>query len=88
MNYDLMNYLDLIHYPDLMNHHNLINYRALIYYHDLMNYHNLMNILGLAEIMKALLVRYDNLFLTSFPYSMGWHGNYLLQSLNRFFSRG
>lgn len=29
---------------------------------------------GLAAIMKELLVRYDNLFSTSFPYSMGWHG--------------
>lgn len=29
---------------------------------------------SLAEIMKRLLVRYDNLFSTSFPYSMGWHG--------------
>jgi len=29
---------------------------------------------ALAEILKRLLVRYDNLFETSFPYSMGWHG--------------
>ena len=29
---------------------------------------------GLAEIMQRLLTRYDNLFETSFPYSMGWHG--------------
>jgi len=29
---------------------------------------------SLAEILKRLLVRYDNLFETSFPYSMGWHG--------------
>ena len=28
---------------------------------------------GLAEILKKLLTRYDNLFETSFPYSMGWH---------------
>jgi UDPglucose--hexose-1-phosphate uridylyltransferase len=28
---------------------------------------------GLAEVMQALLIRYDNLFETSFPYSMGWH---------------
>lgn len=28
----------------------------------------------LAEILKHLLVRYDNLFETAFPYSMGWHG--------------
>jgi len=29
---------------------------------------------SLAEILKALLVRYDNLFETAFPYTMGWHG--------------
>ena len=29
---------------------------------------------SLAEIMKHLLIRYDNLFEVSFPYSMGWHG--------------
>lgn len=29
---------------------------------------------GLADILKRLLVKYDNLFETSFPYSMGWHG--------------
>ncbi len=29
---------------------------------------------SLAEILKRLLTRYDNLFQTSFPYSMGWHG--------------
>lgn len=28
----------------------------------------------LASIMKELLVKYDNIFHTSFPYSMGWHG--------------
>jgi UDPglucose--hexose-1-phosphate uridylyltransferase len=28
----------------------------------------------LAEILKSCLTRYDNLFETSFPYSMGWHG--------------
>ena len=28
----------------------------------------------LADLMKRLLTRYDNLFQTSFPYSMGWHG--------------
>lgn len=28
---------------------------------------------ALAQILKRLLVRYDNLFETSFPYSMGWH---------------
>ena len=30
--------------------------------------------LDLAETMRQLLVRYDNLFQCSFPYSMGWHG--------------
>lgn len=29
---------------------------------------------SLAGIIKSLLTRYDNLFQTSFPYSMGWHG--------------
>jgi len=29
---------------------------------------------ALAEILKALCTRYDNLFETEFPYSMGWHG--------------
>lgn len=29
---------------------------------------------ALAEMLKRLLTRYDNLFETSFPYSMGWHG--------------
>lgn len=29
---------------------------------------------GLADILKRLLTRYDNLFQTAFPYSMGWHG--------------
>ena len=29
---------------------------------------------GLADIIKRLLTRYDNLFEVSFPYSMGWHG--------------
>lgn len=29
---------------------------------------------GLADILKGLLVKYDNLFEVSFPYSMGWHG--------------
>ncbi|XP_078494725.1 galactose-1-phosphate uridylyltransferase [Ciona intestinalis] len=29
---------------------------------------------SLAEAMKLLLTKYDNLFKVSFPYSMGWHG--------------
>ena len=28
----------------------------------------------LADLLKRLLVRYDNLFQTRFPYTMGWHG--------------
>ena len=28
----------------------------------------------LAEVLRRILIRYDNLFETSFPYSMGWHG--------------
>lgn len=29
---------------------------------------------GLADLLRRLTARYDNLFATSFPYSMGWHG--------------
>jgi UDPglucose--hexose-1-phosphate uridylyltransferase len=29
---------------------------------------------SLAEILRNVLIRYDNLFEVSFPYSMGWHG--------------
>jgi UDPglucose--hexose-1-phosphate uridylyltransferase len=29
---------------------------------------------ALADILKRMLTKYDNLFETSFPYSMGWHG--------------
>jgi UDPglucose--hexose-1-phosphate uridylyltransferase len=29
---------------------------------------------NLADILKAVTIAYDNLFQTSFPYSMGWHG--------------
>jgi UDPglucose--hexose-1-phosphate uridylyltransferase len=36
--------------------------------------------LDLAETMRRLLVRYDNLFECSFPYSMGWHGAPFLPS--------
>ncbi len=41
---------------------------------------------ALAHILKRLLTRYDNLFETSFPYSMGWHGAPwagLVHALNR-----
>jgi len=30
---------------------------------------------SLARALKGVLVRYDNLFLCPFPYSMGWHGS-------------
>ncbi len=29
---------------------------------------------ALAQILRTLLIKYDNLFEVSFPYSMGWHG--------------
>jgi UDPglucose--hexose-1-phosphate uridylyltransferase len=29
---------------------------------------------NLGDILQRLLIKYDNLFETSFPYSMGWHG--------------
>jgi len=29
---------------------------------------------GLADLLRRVTVRYDNLFRCSFPYSMGWHG--------------
>ena len=29
---------------------------------------------SLADIIKQITIKYDNLFNTSFPYSMGWHG--------------
>jgi UDPglucose--hexose-1-phosphate uridylyltransferase len=29
---------------------------------------------ALADVLKRMLTRYDNLFQVSFPYSMGWHG--------------
>lgn len=42
---------------------------------------------ALADIMKKLLTKYDNLFEVSFPYSMGWHGEcsvwIVVQSLRR-----
>ena len=33
----------------------------------------------LADVMKRLLTKYDNLFEVSFPYSMGWHGMYAIK---------
>jgi UDPglucose--hexose-1-phosphate uridylyltransferase len=37
---------------------------------------------ALASILKRLLTRYDNLFETSFPYSMGWHGAPTAETMN------
>jgi UDPglucose--hexose-1-phosphate uridylyltransferase len=37
---------------------------------------------ALAAILKRLLTKYDNLFETSFPYSMGWHGTPFLPENN------
>ncbi|KGL76222.1 Galactose-1-phosphate uridylyltransferase, partial [Tinamus guttatus] len=34
------------------------------------------SVTGLASIMQKLLIKYDNLFEVSFPYSMGWHAHY------------
>ena len=39
--------------------------------------------LALAQIMKIYLTKYDNLFMTSFPYSMGWHGEWFLILIER-----
>jgi len=36
---------------------------------------------ALADILKKMLTKYDNLFETSFPYSMGWHGAPFLPKL-------
>jgi UDPglucose--hexose-1-phosphate uridylyltransferase len=41
---------------------------------------------NLADAMKRLLIKYDNLFEVSFPYSMGWHGiHYTINSIQLFF---
>ncbi len=37
---------------------------------------------GLADILKRLTTKYDNLFETSFPYTMGWHNAPFNNSLN------
>ena len=39
----------------------------------------LLFVTDLADIMKRLLTKYDNLFEVSFPYSMGWHGMYTIK---------
>ena len=39
---------------------------------------------GLADILKRMLAKYDNLFGVSFPYSMGWHGApYMTRSVEK-----
>jgi len=47
----------------------LLPRRHIIRFQDL----NEQDIISLADIMKRLLVKYDNLFECSFPYSMGFH---------------
>ena len=39
----------------------------------------------LADIMKRLLTKYDNLFEVSFPYSMGWLGKTVIAEITRFY---
>ncbi len=48
----------------------LLPRRHVLHLHDLDNTERD----SLADILKRLLTKYDNLFETSFPYSMGWHG--------------
>lgn len=38
---------------------------------------------ALADIMKRITIKYDNLFQVSFPYSMGWHGAPTGKELNK-----
>lgn len=33
----------------------------------------------LADVIKQITIKYDNLFKVSFPYSMGWHGKLVSQ---------
>ena len=47
---------------------------------SLVNMYCLYCISALADIMKRLLTKYDNLFEVSFPYSMGWVGKLILCS--------
>ena len=35
----------------------------------------------LSEILKLILIRYDNIFETSFPYTMGWHSSPMKEEL-------
>ena len=48
----------------------LIPKRHVLYFQDL----NKVERQDLSKVLKKLLVKYDNLFETSFPYTMGWHG--------------
>ncbi|XP_065336024.1 galactose-1-phosphate uridylyltransferase [Cloeon dipterum] len=47
---------------------------------------------SLAEAVKVITTKYDNLFNTSFPYSMGWHGaptgKYLAENMNHWVFHG
>jgi UDPglucose--hexose-1-phosphate uridylyltransferase len=47
----------------------LMAHRPVAYLYDLGD----DEVTALAEILKQVLIRYDNLFEVSFPYSMGWH---------------
>jgi len=40
---------------------------------------------SLAQILRELTVRYDNLFCTSFPYSMGWHQSPFGEQMSPYF---
>ena len=50
----------------------LIPKRHVLHLHDLSSDEQL----SLAEIMRIMLIKYDNLYKTSFPYTMGWHGEH------------
>jgi UDPglucose--hexose-1-phosphate uridylyltransferase len=47
----------------------LMAHRPVAYLYDL----NDAELTALADVLKQVLIRYDNLFEVSFPYSMGWH---------------
>lgn len=37
---------------------------------------------NLAKVIKELTIKYDNLFKCSFPYSMGWHGQFVYDRIH------
>ena len=47
-----------------------------MYANCLWSYENNLHVYstGLAEILKGIVVKYDNLFECNFPYMFGWHG--------------